>query len=256
MVAERHPAFDWPSVPTVRLWRYMDLDKLVWFLTNGVLFFSRAHLLGDPFEGSSPLANISDYHRLEKSMGGKPAVAKHFTASKKAFLPYYLVNCWHISDIESAAMWRLYTTARNSVALVTRFHMLAYVLPDTVYVGKLRYIDYTKDRIPEGNVFHPIMYKRKSFEHERELRAVKMDDGLDVSAVQALYDASEIEWKLSVEGMTPGLNVGVDIAHMVESIRVSPGSPVWFVEAVQKVVELCGYNFSVERSELDRDPVY
>jgi hypothetical protein len=56
--------------------------------------------------------------------------------------------------------------------------------------------------------------------------------------------------------MNPGLSVGVDVAHMVESIRVSPGSPVWFIEAVQKVVQLSGYNFSVERSELDRDPVY
>ena len=132
-------------------------------------------------------------------MDGNVAVAKHFTALKKTFLPSYLVNCWHMSDVESAAMWRLYATARNSVALLTRFHLLTYVLPETVYVGKLRYIDYTKDRIPEGNVFYPIMYKRKSFEHERELRVVKMDDGLDASSFQALYDASEIEWKLRVE---------------------------------------------------------
>ncbi len=41
-----------PSDGSIKIWRYMDLPKLVAFLETGSLHFARADTLGDPFEGS------------------------------------------------------------------------------------------------------------------------------------------------------------------------------------------------------------
>lgn len=36
----------------------------------------------------------------------------------------------------------------------------------------IKYIDYKKDWIPEKNMFYPFVHKRKSYEHEKEVRAI------------------------------------------------------------------------------------
>jgi hypothetical protein len=41
-----------------------------------------------------------------------------------------------------------------------------------VYIGRVRYLDYEREFIPAGNILAPFLYKRKSFSHENEVRAV------------------------------------------------------------------------------------
>ena len=41
-----------PSDRNIKIWRYMDLTKLVAFLETGSLYFARADTFGDPYEGS------------------------------------------------------------------------------------------------------------------------------------------------------------------------------------------------------------
>jgi hypothetical protein len=50
-MAETHPSFRQPADTTVPVWRYTDLSKFVWMLQKNALYFSRADLLGDPYEG-------------------------------------------------------------------------------------------------------------------------------------------------------------------------------------------------------------
>ena len=52
-----HPSFKQPENNKIMVWRYMDFTKFVSMLENGGLFFCRADLLGDPFEGSFARAN-------------------------------------------------------------------------------------------------------------------------------------------------------------------------------------------------------
>src|SRR5208283_5194086 len=83
------------------------------------------------------------------------------------------VNCWHMNEVESAAMWKIYSTSKDSVCLQTTFARLRDVLPeDDVYIGVVNYISYDRDMIPDDNGLWPLFHKRKSFEHERELRAL------------------------------------------------------------------------------------
>ena len=39
-----------------------------------------------------------------------------------------LINCWHESDHESAAMWKLYAKDDNGIAIKTDFDSLAKIL--------------------------------------------------------------------------------------------------------------------------------
>ena len=84
------------------------------------------------------------------------------------------VNCWHESENESAAMWKIYSREYDGIAVKTTFETLTQSFTDvlTVHVGKIDYIDYNSTLIPERNLYSPFLYKRKMFEHEREVRAI------------------------------------------------------------------------------------
>ena len=47
----QHKSFPQPPDPSISVWRYMDLAKLMWLLQRRALYFSRLDKLGDPFEG-------------------------------------------------------------------------------------------------------------------------------------------------------------------------------------------------------------
>jgi hypothetical protein len=64
------------------------------------------------------------------------------------------------------------SASKESVCLQTTFARLRDALSEDVYIDVVSYILYDRDKIPAGNVFWPLTYKRRSFEHERESRAV------------------------------------------------------------------------------------
>ena len=61
---DNHESFLQPPDPDVPLWRYMDLSKFADLLQRRSLAFARADRLGDPFEGSVPVANASIYQKM------------------------------------------------------------------------------------------------------------------------------------------------------------------------------------------------
>src|SRR5687767_12683809 len=138
-----HPAFPPPQDPSAKLWRYQDFPKLAWLLNRGALFFARADCLGDPFEGSYP----KPYAERLKS-----PTSRERSANRER--KWYCVNCWHLAEYESAAMWKLYSHGTNGVAIQTTFDRLVDSLRETdrdVYVGQVRYIDYECDSFPDDD---------------------------------------------------------------------------------------------------------
>jgi hypothetical protein len=110
-----HPVVAPPDDPRATLWRYMDFTKFVDLLARRALWFSRADLLGDPWEGTYTRAN------LKKRLAQIGAVAepsdevlrRNLIATERSIY----VNCWHMNEGESAAMWKLYLSAREGVAV-------------------------------------------------------------------------------------------------------------------------------------------
>ena len=62
-----HPVFEAPSDTSIKLWRYMDFTKFVSLLDSNSLFFSRADLLGDPYEGSTSHFNQAAWPNVYKN---------------------------------------------------------------------------------------------------------------------------------------------------------------------------------------------
>ena len=243
MATLNHPSFGQPMVPSVRLWRYMDLSKFAALLQRRALHFPRADFLGDPFEGSVPFGNA----------GGKRIIPPHkdlpeerrlemvdqLSASRKLMRKMYFISCWHMNTHESAAMWRLYSKSNDAVCIQTTYEKLASALPPECYMGLVKYLDFFKDIIPEGNAFDPVLIKRQSFAHENEARAILSDP-------TALRDGQPPEFR----------EIPVDLEQVVEAVFVSPEAPAWFRGVVERLAQTYGIIVPVHHSSLDGEPMY
>ena len=123
----------------------------------------------------------------------------------------------------------------------------------SVFVGRVMYANYQTDLLPTDNSFWPFFFKRHSFEHERELRAVI----LDVPLAPASDEADEMEFIADLTLPSPvGKPVPVDLSTLMERVYVSPGATEWFRELVQSVCANYGLSVVVEPSALTGSPVY
>jgi hypothetical protein len=248
-----------PSNPQVKIWRYMDMAKFLSLITNKSLYFARADNIGDPFEGSSTYlnANIADHFISAKKAGKNSPYAdlddqkirnlyKQINNFAKNTIKQTYVSCWHMNEFESAAMWKLYSQANEAICIQSTFDKLANTLPSWVSAGTVHYIDYEKDYIPDDAVLNRLMRKRKSFEHERELRAVAWE------LISPELGGDEIR-RLATEF---GISVEVDVSELIETVYISPTSASWFLQLVEQLVSDYGYKFPVKRSSLIGTPLF
>lgn len=248
-----HPIFVQPENGAVRVWRYMDFTKLVSLVDSRRLFFSRADQLGDPFEGSWPRLSVHARQQIPKdlpleSQQGFAKAMANIGKLSKLWPKHNAINCWHMNDYESAAMWKLYLKSNEGIAVQSTYEHLRDSIIDgeTVFLGLVKYIDYETEVIEAGNVLTPFVHKRKSFEHEREVRALVMKVPIGKSG----------DVDLSQETISQGLKIKVDIERLVERIYVAPSAPDWFAELVRALIQRYGYKFEVVQSSLDEQPLF
>jgi len=249
---EAHPVFTQPNNEHVKVWRYMDFTKFVSLLDSRRLYFTRADKFDDPFEGSWPKINVAARQQVPDNIppeGREPfikAMASMGEINRK-WPRYNAINCWHMNEHESAAMWKLYLKSDEGISIQSTYLKLkeSFLDDEKIYVGVVKYIDYDTEWIDGGNLLTPFVYKRKSFEHEREVRALVT------------------KWPVSKNGMdfnedtiAHGLKIRVDIEKMVEHVFVAPKCPDWFAELVSAVVNRYGYDFQIVHSKLNEQPVF
>ena len=239
---KEHPNLKKPKNLNAKLWRYMDFTKFVSLLDKQALFFSRADKLGDPFEGSHPKANIPLRAEIYKDEIPLQDISEIY----KLLREFTAVNCWHLNTYESAAMWKLYLNSNEGIAIQSTFKRLKDSFRDKkhdIFIGRVQYIDYEKDRISDDPL-SSFVYKRESFKHEQELRAV----------IQ----------KLPVKGLSPrskrpfdsGVYISVDLGLLISRIYLAPTSPKWLFELVKSVLAKYNLDREVHQSSLDDVPVY
>lgn len=229
-----------PPPEHLRMWRYMDFTKFVSMLENQGLFFARATEMDDAFEGGYSRGNEELRDLVYKALGP----FKHDKKSIEKRRRDTVLSCWHGSDHESAAMWKLYSSANESICVQTTFGRLRSQLPLSIEIGRVQYIDYETEWVPERLPKLPFLYKRKSFEHEHEFRAV-----------QNLNDVAG-EGNLSIKRSENGLWVNCELASLIENIYVAPNVSRWFYELVKQVVARYEFQFPVRLSSLEAKPNY
>ena len=253
---EEHPVFNPPPLDAV-LWRYMDFTKYVSLLEKQALFFARADRLGDPFEGSYSKVNEALLPlQMQRAFGKEKKISEgqlkqwvnEWANVNKRTRQSTLINCWHENPYESAAMWKLYSREEDGIAIKTDFDSFkaSFTCSQFIYIGSVSYIDYESFFIPEGNAFFPFLHKRKSFEHEHEVRAInsRHPNQDDEVSMQLYHD------------LISGAYYEVDISLLIQQVVIAPFAPDWFMELVKSVTARYNFNFPVVKSTQADDPTW
>jgi len=229
----------------------MDFIKFVDLLDKSALFFTRADKLGDPFEGSHGKAYVAEMKSAFKEGKDSEQILKNLGSVYKKIVKFTFLNCWHMNEHESAAMWNLYAKSNEGIAIQSSIAALRSSIIETgyeIYVGKVEYLDYESEVMTGGleeGERYPFFHKRKSFEHERELRLMIQDFK---SAKSPIIYASPPH--------RDGIHVSVDFGSLIERIYLAPSCPKWQLGLLKSVTRKYELNKEVIQSGLNEKPVY
>jgi hypothetical protein len=254
--------------PATRLARYMDFAKFFFLLEESALYFSRADMLGDPFEGSYTKGYRNDPTHDALTYKDAPAevladLPRRRSAESEVLKrerEHYFVSCWHMSNSESEAMWQLYSLKDQGIRIATTIEKLKASLEQslskdrqgTLFIRRVFYLDYKKEDFPPRLGYMRFIHKRLSFEHEKEVRAIIWDSDLDLK----FYGNEEV----MRSGIFPqdklGIKVNVDLHSVIDQIGVHPNCPDWQFDLIRKILRRYNLKVEVTRSELTADPYF
>lgn len=211
----------------------MNFRKFLSLLEKSALFFPRADRLGDPYEGSYSEANVKirpvtykDWPKFD---------LKTWSKFNKMLPVFTAVNCWHLNEHDSAAMWELYLPANEGVAIRSTFARLRdslYKEKDfNICIGEIEYIDYKNELMSREGFVNAFLYKRKSFEHEHELRAVIQH----IPSKKTGKNKGELNFDRPL--CKDGINVEVDLNTLIDKIFIPPTSEEWHRELVESIIK-------------------
>ncbi len=226
------------------LWRYHDLPKFLHLIQTGTLYFARLTDFEDPYEGYRPIMNY---------LGRRRNKEQQHTDTRRLNV---VVNCWCWNESENAALWTIYGRASSGIAVLTSYRKLVSLLPSSVFLGFVHYLDYFDpteymDRLEqnlddfegiEGHLLRPVLYKRQEFCHEDEVRAFSTDYLLDQ------------ESRDGVNKTPKGWTIRIDPAQLIDMIYIQPFASPSLMENVQLLVAKYGYKTPIVPSTIDRDP--
>lgn len=240
-----------------KLWRYMDLAKFIHLISSKELFFAAADSFDNPFEGAKGILSRKerwdsfylDFFR--KAISTAPTIdtnslfpekvdaeanrlLSELESSGKSDRRHTFISCWHESEYESEAMWKVYSVNyKNAVAIQTTTLHLYQALGKNpnISIGKVKYVDYNNHFSPINGAY---WYKRKSFEFEREVRAIIKNRKADFR----------------------GCLIPVDLDILIDCVYISPYAPSWFEEVVSSVMNKYGIDKPLFHSTMKENPFY
>lgn len=220
-----------PIDPDTIVWKYLDLSKFLDLLLSQKLFMSRSDKFEDQYEGTFSEPTFEEIKRLSVN---NPEFLQYYKSHREKVA----ISSWHINEYESFAMWQIFTQNSEGLAIQSTIGRLEKALvPENKYeqfIGEVNYIDYKKEYIPFDDLFFPFLFKRKSFQYEREVRIIS-----DISS-------SNIK-------INDGLKIDVDINQLIEKIYIHPKSENWYKNLVIELVSKLDFDFTIEKSDLESD---
>ncbi|RTY85890.1 hypothetical protein [Flavobacterium sp. RSP15] len=220
-----------PEDPNTVVWKYLDLSKFLDLLLSQKLFMSRSDKFEDQYEGTF---SEPTFEEIKKLSIDNPDFLNYYKTHREKVA----ISSWHINEYESFAMWQIFTQNSEGLAIQSTIGRLQQALaPETnfnQYIGEVNYIDYKKEHIPFDDLFFPFLFKRKSFQYEGEVRIIT--------------DIGESDIKIN-----DGLKINVDINQLIEKIYIHPKSENWYKNLVIQLVKQLGFNFTIEKSDLESD---
>ena len=141
-------------------------------------------------------------------------------------------------------MWKLYSSETEGIAIKTNVGSLldSFGTNYNWLPGRVKYIDYDEVTLPPtGKRWLQFLQKRKSFEHEHEVRIViqEFPDNYPFNQTP-IYDA--------------GNYYKVNLSILIHEVVIAPFAPQWLVELVQSIVTRYDLEVPVTQSTLAASP--
>lgn len=248
-----YPASDYPLV------KYLDLTRFISLIQRQALFFCRLDKLEDKFEGTTAKPNfdlrINHYRSLRDSgffqvslsdedINQRVRKLYEFEKKKKAI---NCVSCWNKKNIESAALWKIYSDFSKGIMIKSSISKLIKSLENTkeeIKLSEINYIDYSQEVMADGNSMYPLIHKQIAYSYEEEVRLI----------YEIIPESGwEYDWKK--EEVPEGLYIKVNLTELIEEIIVGPHSPKWFFKLVQDISEKYELNKTINKSQLSIDEI-
>lgn len=261
----------------ITIWRYISLDKLIDLLHTRTLFFTPLTFFQktDPFEGYIPKVGlialreitqkiISRYDdpldRLQKMAEGNSQKIELVNnlrdsinldipeKSKEAYSQItkrLTINCWYSSVHESEAMWKIYSSEGNGIAIRTSVAQMKRAIESEdqeieVNCGAIKYLDFYDETLKPSDCivagYLSPLVKRISFAHENEIR-------LFINSSDPIVPQNEFNPK--------PIRVKIDPQILIDEILISPMAKEPFISASISVCEMFGIsNSKIRQSNL------
>lgn len=244
----------------------MDLAKFIYMLLTESLYFACPLKFNDPFEGLLPKSYIEanakmiapivqDIISIRDQLANKYLNSIELQQSDikirnlknmsetletyKDVIKKFGVSCWHKSDYESEAMWKIYSSYGQGIAIESTIEQLKLSLGKVkgLIIDSVRYKNFDNAPIEQGHEHNILFMKRESFEYEKELRATI-----------CLPEGKEGE----------GENILCNLNTLITNVHVSPYAPEYFNETVNILCKRKFGNFEkpVIPSKLLSNPNY
>ena len=227
---KNNPNISLPDLDTV-VWKYLDLSKFLDLLMSRKLFMSRSDKFEDQYEGTF---SEPTFEEIKKIAENNPEFLDVYKTQRKNVV----ISSWHINEYESFAMWQIFTQNSEGLAIQSTIGSLQDSLSIEnqfeQHIGEINYIDYKKEYIPFDDDFFPFLFKRKSFQYEREVRIISNLSSHNLS-------------------INEGVKIDVDINKLIEKIYIHPKSENWYKNLVIQLVKQLGFDFKIGKSDLESD---
>lgn len=231
------------------IWRYLDIEKFSMLLNQQALFFCSAKKFEDPFEGEFAWGRVGYEKFIETQkklctthgagMDLDMFMAFNLKTLKEISEKTY-ISCWHSSEHESEAMWKLYCkNPAKGVVIKTKKKTLQAHLENkglnNLQLKSVKYVPnfWIKQYNPESDVFFS---KRPSFEYEKEFRAIFQEN---------TFNTPHVNGKL----------IPVSLNELLEEVRISPFSGQDFKNEVLELSKIYGLETKVKDSEIEMHPI-
>src|SRR5690606_17795924 len=189
-------------------------------------FMSRSDKFEDQYEGTF---SEPTFEEIKKIAENNPEFLDVYKTQRKNVV----ISSWHINEYESFAMWQIFTQNSEGLAIQSTIGRIQESLhlenQFEQHIGKVNYIDYKKEYIPFDDDFFPFLFKRKSFQYEREVRIISNLSSHNLS-------------------INEGVKIDVDINKLIEKIYIHPKSENWYKNLVIQLVKQLGFDFNIGKS--------
>lgn len=190
------------------LWRYLKYERLIQLLSTESLYFRQLSLMNDQWEGllTRKTKNWLFEHFYAKYQSA--TTANQEIAEYEKHREEFHINCWHMNDAESYLMWKVYSDRGCAIeSTFERMQISFDQFPGEIEGTVVKYLDFMRDEIPVGNIYHAAASKSLPYREEKEFRLLFWQYS---SANQAIPTGSG------------GVIVKVDLNKLISKIWLSP----------------------------------